>query len=384
MWESAPPFAADAGPQEQVVVGIPFATTADWRVVTDDGASVDGPPITTAPVPEGMPIADVVVSDPSAWDPADRYLLSSIDKRPGGWVGGTYWTFIVDRQARIVWAHAAPQHHWTLFPQVSQAGNSLLWDEATYWSSFDEGAASQVHETYLDGEIRTIATPGLHHAFLQIPDGSIVWGTHAYGGGEALAELGPDDTDPRVVWSCRDDWPGAGDCESNGLFYRESTDSFLYSFYTNDAIVEVDHATGASLWWAGGVPDGFAFDPPETQYAWQHGISYTPQGTLLVSSHYEPEGASEPETWLLEYAVDADAEALHYVWGSSAGGDYASYNGGAQRLANGDTLHLVGDSGVAREVDPNGNDVWRIDFHDRMLGNGEFIDDLYALVKPRN
>lgn len=383
VWQSTPSFTADAGAQTQVIVGIPFGTNADWRVIADQSGA-DGPTITTGPLPDGMPIGDVVTSDPSAWEPGDNYLLSSINKRDGGWIGGQYWTFILDRQARVVWAHAAPRHHWTLFPQVSSTGDYLLWDEATYWSDNDNGAGSTVHETWLDGEFAKIATPGLHHAFVQLPDGTLAWGSQDAASTEALVEQGPTETTPTVLWTCGDNWPHSGQCESNGLYYRASTDSFLYSFYTNNSIVEVDRATGQSLWWAGGVRDGYAFDPPTSQYAWQHGISYTPQGTLLVSSHYLPEGADTEETWLMEYQVDHDNAALHYVWGSAAGdGSYAEYNGAAQRLANGDTLHLVGDAGVIREIDPGGTDVWRVDFHGKMLGNGQFIDDLYALVKPR-
>ncbi len=383
VWVSSPTFTARAGVQEQLIAGIPFATTAQWRVVPEGGESVDGEPIATGALPEDLPLGTVTVSDPSSWLPGANYMLTSINKKSGGWTGGEYWTFILDRQARVVWAHVAPQHHWTLFTQVSVTGDYFMWDEATYWSDYDEGEGSTVHKAWLDEEIEQIATPGLHHAFVQLPDETLVWGSQYDDWTEALVEMGPTETQSSVLWTCQDNWPGSGDCESNGLFYVEGTDSFLYSFYTNNSIVEVDHQTGESLWWAGEVAGGYAFDPESSQYSWQHGITYTDAGTLLVSSEYHPDGQHDPETWLLEYDVDAAARTLHYVWGNSSGA-YAGTNGDAWRLANGNTLHMVGTAGVIREVDPAGTDVWRVEFEGtRLLGRGQYIEDLYTLVKPR-
>lgn len=383
IWASSPTFMARAGAQEQLIAGIPFEMTAQWRVVPDGGESVDGEPIATGELPD-LPLGTVTVSDPTAWSPGANYLLTSINRKSGGWTDGEYWTFILDRQARVIWAHAAPEHHWTLFAQVSVTKDYFMWDEATYWSDWDDGEGSTVHKAWLDEEIEQVSTPGLHHAFVQLPDETLVWGSQYDDRTEALVERGPADIESSILWTCQDNWPGSGgDCESNGLFYVEATDSFLYSFYTNNSIVEVDHQTGASLWWAGEVPNGYSFDPESSQYAWQHGITYTEAGTLLVSSEYTPDGERDPETWLLEYDVDSANQTLHYLWGNSSG-DYASTNGDAWRLANGDTLHVVGAAAVLREVDPAGTDVWRVQFDGtRLLGRGEFIEDLYTLVKPR-
>jgi hypothetical protein len=157
----------------------------------------------------------------------------------------------------------------------------------------------------------------------------------------------------------------------------------LYSFYTNNSIVQVDHQTGQSMWWAGEVQDGYTFDPPGSQYNWQHGITYTDTGSLLVSSEYNPDGGRRDKTYLLEYTVDHDAQTLHEIWENSSE-TYASTNGDAWRLTNGNTLHVVGAAGVVREVGADGNDVWRVDYHDdKLLGRGEYIEDLYTLVSPR-
>jgi hypothetical protein len=387
-WRSSPSFGADAGENEQLLVGIPYETEAEWRVVLEGGNTFDGPAITTAELPEALPIAHLEgTSDPSRWQPGANYLLTSINSRCCGWTGGDYWTFIVDRQARVVWANPTPSEHWTLFAQVAVTGDRILWDEQTYWADFfSEGADSTVHSTWLDEEIEVIATPGLHHEFVQLPDGTLTWGSQFHGGGEALVEKAPGQADETVIWAAYDDWPGCGyGPESNGLFYDVASDSYLYSWYTNSSIVQVSRTSaspnetpGESLWWAGNVNGGFTFDPPPSQFYWQHGVSYTDAGTLLVSSEFDG------HTWLLEYEVDDTYGQLHWVWGSDSG-VLADTNGHAWRLANGNTLHVVGSAGVIREVTADHVDVWRINFDaEKLLGAGQWIEDLYALVKPRD
>ena len=378
-WYSSPVVEREAGEATQLLVGIPFKEDADWRVVVDGYAPVNGDTILTGAIPSGLPLGTVDIASPDRWLPEGSFLLTSINEDSGGWTTGTYWTFIIDRQARPVWAQAAPSRHWTLFAQVSQRGDHLLWDEATYWSDWDNGRASTVHRTYLDAAIEEIDTPGLHHAFVELPDGTLAWGSQYHGGGEALALKGPKDKEETIIWTCDDDWPGAGRCESNGLFYSADRDTFLYSFYTNSSIVEVDRETGESLWWAGTVRDGYDFDPSDSQFNWQHGISYTEAGTLLLSSENNGSGRY---TLVREYEVDHDAEVLHEVW-SYDSDEYAATNGDTWRLSNGNTLHMIGSAGHIKEVDAAGEVVWHVDFNaEKLLGRGEFIDDLYLLVSP--
>jgi hypothetical protein len=378
-WHSSPTWSLGPGRHERLLAGIPFAEEAVWRLVPEPGEAVDGDAIATGAAPAGLPKAQVDVAEPDRWLPEGRYLLTSINADTGGWTEGTYWTFILDRAGRAVWAQAAPHNHWTLFAQVSADRTHFLWDEATYWSDWDDGAQSTVHRTYLDAEIEQIATPGLHHAFLELPDHTLAWGSQYHDRGEALVLRGPDDADETVLWTCAEDWPDSGrNCESNCLFYSPERDSFLYSFYTNDTLLEIDRASGESLWWAGMVSGGYAFDPTDSQFFWQHGVSYTSEGHLLLSTQVR----GEYTIYVREYEVDHDADALHEVW-SYDPQVFASTNGDAWRLANGNTLHLLGSAGQINEVTPAGEVVWHVDFRgERLLGRGEFIEDLYTLVAP--
>ena len=383
-WMSTASWELEPGTYEKLLVGIPFGHDADWKVVVEaDGAGFDGETISTSEIPEGWPSPSVEISDSASWYESGNYLLTSINQDSGGWMSGTYWTFIIDRQGRLVYAHKAPQRHWTLFAQVSVTGDHFLWDEATYWSNWDGGAGSSVHRAYLDKEIEEIWTPGLHHAFVQLPDTNLVWGSQYHGGEESLVEkaldAGEKDTGT-VLWSCESDWPDSGRCESNGLFYNVESDSFLYSFYTNNSLVEVDHTSGESMWWAGEVGGGYKFDPTNSQFSWQHGVSYNAEGNLMVSTHSQ---SGSMTTLVREYEVDHDAKTLHQVWSYDAG-VFASTNGDAWRLPNGNTLHLLGSAGEIKEVTEDGTVVWHVDWHaEKLLGRGEYISDLYTLVSPQ-
>lgn len=392
-WRTTPAFDAAPGPQRQVIVGLPFDAAARWQVVAGaalDGAGIDGPPIATGAAPEGLPAPVVTAYDPVGASPAP-YLLVSVNADAGGFVDGTYWTVIVDRDGRYVWAHKAPIHTWTLFPQVSASGDHLLWDENTAWSTFDRGAGSRVHRTWLDGELEVVDTPGVQHPLVELPDGTLAWTSAVHGPTEALVEKAPGQDGETVIWTCGDDWAGhfGRYCSSNGLYYDAVTDTYLDSFYTNSTVVSVARSgvaadtgpgtPGATLWWAGTANGSFAFDPPEDAFFWQHGVSYTDDRTLLVSSTAFPFG----HTWLREYAIDEGARTITYLWGSDSG-VRAQNNGAAWRLPNGNSLHVVGTAGVVREVTADDVEVWRLDWlGSHNLGEGQLVDDLYALVRPR-
>jgi hypothetical protein len=75
------------------------------------------------------------------------------------------------------------------------------------WLRPGEGlSSSSIHRTYLDEEIEEIDTPGLHHAFIELPGTTLVWGSQHHGGGESLVERVPGQVGETVLWTCSDDW----------------------------------------------------------------------------------------------------------------------------------------------------------------------------------
>ena len=104
----------------------------------------------------------------------------------------------------------------TLYATVDPITRShFLWDEATAWSQFDLGQDSRIHRRYLDEEIEVIPTPGLHHAFVVLPDGTLAWGAQEglFEDEETLMELAPGALEPTVLWSVHD-WPVVQDWEN--------------------------------------------------------------------------------------------------------------------------------------------------------------------------
>ena len=384
-WWSSPSKTFEAGPAEQLLLGIPYDIDFTYRVVME---TASGPVATADYVGKtdrlsGLPLPDLGVSDPDRYEPSGRFLMASINKQSGGWTGGEYWKFIADRKGRLVWAMPTPNNHWTIYMQVSYDGTSILWDEQTYWSDWDGGRGSEIHRMKIDGTIEeSYSVPGQHHVYAELADGSIVWGA-ANDPSETLERLNPDGSQDRI-WDC-DEWMDdigvSESCQSNTLYWHEPEDTFLFSFYTTSTAVEVDHQTGATLRQWGQLRRSWDFDPPDSIFQWQHGLNYTEEGTLLLSTEV-PLGDWESETAAREYIVDDDTETLVEIWNFGIDrGVYADTAGEAHRLANGNTLHNYGSDGSVLEVTPEGDIVWGMEWSgNKLLGRSVFIEDLYAFA----
>ncbi|HHO52916.1 MAG TPA: hypothetical protein ENK18_19085 [Deltaproteobacteria bacterium] len=379
-WLSLPPTAAQIGRNEQLVVGLPYGAAAAYRI--RDGAEVEeaADRIVLPGAPGKMPLGTLKVSEADAWLQEGRYLLTSVSQTSGGWgTNGPFWTLILDRRGRPVWGRVTEPNVWTLYAQVSTTGDHILIDEISWLG----GDPDRIFRSYLDGVFEEIEAPGLHHAFVELPDGTLTWASQAHAEtGEALVEKAPGQDDETVLWSCIDDWPqgNAGwACSSNCVYYSAERDSYLYSFYSNETVVEIDRASGSTLWWAGGVDGGYRFEPLDSRFYWQHGVSYTPAGTLLLSTQDQP----IPETNLArEYVVDHDTQTLTEVWSYDAG-VLADTNGDTWRLPNGNTLHTLGSAAQLKEIDPDGQTVWHLDFGGtRLMGRSQWLTDLYPLLSP--
>jgi hypothetical protein len=250
-----------------------------------------------------------------------------------------------------------------------------------------------VHAIKIDGTpVHTWATPGGQHAYVDLPDGAIAWGSSGFG--QEHLDLVDLEGTRRTLWDCfefQDERGVTGDCKHNALSWDPASDSFLYSLYTSDTVVQIDRASGATLRVFGEAHGDYAFDPEESAFWWQHGAVFTDTGTLLLSTHTSPDRESpEQQTVAREYAVDDDALVLQQVWTFGEGSGCTATNAGeAQRLSNGDTLHNLGTCGILREATPEGEVVWDVDWREgveegaqdgRLIGRAVFVDDLYAFA----
>jgi hypothetical protein len=378
IWRTSPLRTVDAGPVEELLLGVPFESEVAFVVFNDFG---EGPLVTeavtatTGAPPDGLNEPALGWSDSDAIDPSMQYVVTGASDIRG-------WTLIFDRQARVVWARQTPGLNATLHTRVSYDGADLLIDHNTYWATFDDGAGSQIVRMKIDGtEVAVYDTPGLHHPFTELQDGTLVWGA-ADGLNETLQKLTPEGEQTQI-WDCADFQAEAGGehtyCQSNTLFHVEDTDTFLFSLYSDETIIEIDHETGMSLRWFGHDEGSWGFDPTESAFHWQHGGHITAEGTLLTSSHVD--GTSD-ECVVREYELDEEDQILREVWSFGVGLEReANVMGEAHRLPNGNTLHNYGSGARLLEVTPAGEVVWEVMWEgDYKLGRTTPVEDLYAFA----
>jgi hypothetical protein len=382
-WEASPAVTRGEGAQQEWILGVPADTDVRFRIVGDqDGLRSESEVATgrTGTLPTDL-TEDLVGPTVSEWDAAGageaRWLFGSVDVNGGGAYSGPFWLYIVDREGRFVW-YRDLEYNSSMFPRVARDGTHLAWE--TRYLLDPTGENSAVHRSSLDG-LRTaeVPTPGLGWTWDETTDGDLLYDRHDGDLSATLESVAPDGT-RSTLWDCTA-WlapldPDPEHCYTNTVNWTESRDTVLWSTYWGDFVVELDRASGEVLWYAGSLEGGLRFDPPEAAFDLQHYPNYTPDGTLLVSTHIADQ---EGEQRAREYTVGDDA--LTEVWSYGEGVDsWAKYSGEAVRLDDGHTLINYGTGGDVREIDAQGNTVWHLEFGaDFTLGHTDFISDLYAL-----
>ncbi|MCA9492452.1 MAG: hypothetical protein KC621_21110 [Myxococcales bacterium] len=385
-WRSSPIRALDAGPHRELLLGVPYDADVTWRVVATNTAGEARTADATShtdPLPADFPTLTVHTSDSTGQDVGGApYVFTTLGPPT---LSGAHFAFLLDRQARVVWSHRAPRNRVSIHSRVARDGRSLYIDHNSFWASFDLGAGSSVVQMTLDGEVvLEFPTPGMHHPFTDLPDGSLAYGKLEGLLGESVALVRRDLT-TQTLWDCQA-WlapiqPGSA-CQSNTLNHDPATGTFLFSLYTVETIVEIDATTGDTLRWFGHVPSAYAFDPPGSAFWWQHGGHFLPNGHLLTSSDLQDRPAVE--TVAREYEVDTAQRTLREVWNMDVGaGILGGTMGEAVRLPNGNTWHNFGDLARLREVAPDGTLVWDIEWATKTIGRSMPVVDLYAMAGDR-
>ncbi|MBX2799007.1 MAG: hypothetical protein KTR31_15130 [Myxococcales bacterium] len=403
-WMTSPAQTRDKGRVQDTILGVPYGAMVEYRIVsdTDPKLDVDGifdtlRTIETGPLPKDLIEPLMLANDTTATDPDAPYLITSLN-RDGDRRTGQWWVAILDRNGRYVWGEKTSVDWVSRHVSVSADGRALLVDRDTYWTLGNRGADSTIVRMTLDGTIEhTYDTPGLHHAFTPIGDNELAWAAKIQGSGfgETLEKVdlaGKQST----IWTCTKG-VGLSSCGSNALWWQEGTDTLLFSLYSHDTVIDVNMATGTTVAVYGKITQAWDFDPPESQFWWNHGPTYTPDGTLLVSTRDE-QNTADAETLVREYTLDADNETLDEIWNFGIGrGVYSTNMGEAYRLSNGNTLHVLGAGGRLIEVQPDKTVVWEADWNNdepdcnvrpvsttvcKHNGRTTAWNDLYQLLTP--
>ncbi|MEQ1566533.1 MAG: hypothetical protein ABMA64_12900 [Myxococcota bacterium] len=380
-WRSAPASERGPGAHEQVLLGLPYDTVVRWRLVGEGSGVTSAEQVAVTGSGAGVPVATVATSDPARVDPTEFFLVGLAQ---GNAYRDEWWTLIVDRAGRPVWALPSPAGRTSRQARIGRDGRSLYLDRSSFFPLLDQGAQSTIEELTLEGDVlHTFAAPGLHHPFVDLPGGdvaygrSIDWSQGSYVD-EALTVVHRDGS-TEDLWSCAAFLASIGwvdGCMSNTLNYDPASDTFLFSFFTSETVFEIG-GDGSTARWFGHVPGAWTFDPPESAFWWQHGAHYTDAGTLLLSSD---DAADATETVVREYALDDGV--LREVWSFGVGqGVYGWQMGEAVRLPSGTTLHNYGRQARLREVTPEGEVVWDLTWASTGVGHSLPVPDLYALVR---
>ena len=224
----------------------------------------------------------------------------------------------------------------------------------------------------------------------------MIWGATITSKEEWLQRRHTDGT-VETLWKCSDferEQLGstAHSCHSNSWWWHEETDSYLVSFPSSagqvrDTVLHID-AEGNTINTWGQLSD-WEFEDPANTFDYQHGVTFTDDGNLLLSTQLtsaNPYHQSGDDTLAVrEYEIDHENKVLRQVWAFGEDrGIEGKYAGEAHRLANGNTLHNFGTGARLREITPDGALVWDVKFpggntggNGRLQGRSVFISDLY-------
>ncbi len=379
-WNQTPTATYGAGAQEQVVLGVPYEMNAEVQVVLDDVES-DVLAVETGALPEASLKASLLASEPDLWESTGDYMLGSLNATTSGWTSGDYYIFILDRQARVVWAYLTPDENFCIHAGFSLDETALVWDEITYWTAYDQGEASMAHWMLLDGTIlESVSIPGANHAFTELPDGSLSWWAMdlELGSGDGSLQVLRPDGSTDVLFQCADYMEsaglGSGVCFANTVFYHETSDTFFISFAIEDFVVEVNQ-DGDVLRTFGQVNGAYTFDPEDSTFWMQHAVNITEDGTFLMSAQVN---SGTKEAIIREYTFDDEEEVLRQVWSFAEGGTEARLGGYVHRYPEGTTLQSFGTTPRVKEVASDGTVVWDVEWADGgQIGRTLFFDDLY-------
>jgi hypothetical protein len=386
------------GAKTDVVLGVPGATEVTVRIVSKVGATENKTRDyrqTTGAVPASMPKPMRLAYDPAAASP-EKWIFGSVEDSRGGCndrsciFTGTFWTYIMDREARIVWYYAdGTSRISTSYPRIARDGEYIVLDRGR------TGGTLGVMKMTLDRKYMEMLSMQVSDAMDVTTSGSILYETSG-----VLKERARGATTDRTIWSCSASMYASrfrNNCYSNVVNWDPTTDTVFMSFPDPNTVLQINRkATSAdgdaAVVAAFGDQGNYTFMPTSWSFEFQHFPNLSATGTLLVSSHLPmfPEGSAggPMQHAFIEFQVDATNRRLTELWSYSAGTEWPISRGGVIKLANGNYLGQYGSGGAMREITPDKRTVFHVKFDapnnpsdntNKMLGHTMLVADLYAL-----
>jgi hypothetical protein len=378
-----------------VLLGIPQETMVEARAVAVvGGVTLYSEPLTatTGPLPPPVLQPGIVTFEEGLASPEGYAMISMAT---GDFTfEAPYVIEVFDRRGRVVWYRQVPDELFSFYPSVSRDGTHI-WFDAEDIFGFARGPQRVTRQT-LDGRwVVEHLTPDAGQAYGEGPDDSFFYELRGQSHGIMQVDAAGGITQ---VWDCDAHMASIGrpseECQLNATNWDETRGTVLASQFSNSTVFEVDLSTGLALRQFGALEEGdpYTFVPPESNFAYQHWPHWTPEGTLMTSTHipcdgepgcFEMEGQHGTQI-AAEYVVDDVAKTITRVWSHVSTDRWATQIGEAYRLSNGNLIQGYGQDGAVREITPDGETAWEVIWlRDRQgyraLGHLTLIDDLYAL-----
>lgn len=368
---TSPVVAREVGPAEEVVLGVPADTRVDLTLhVGGEAVSLGGR--RTGELPSELEDAALGAVDP-ARHRGEEWLLTSVDVGRNPFFGPCY-AVVLDLEGRVVWYRRTSESRLTWQTRVSRRGGYVLVDASNTYN----GLTPELYRLTLDlRRTEALRLPMWGIAYDELDDGTILYEEARTGTEFYLVHLLADGTTTRL-WACQpwmEPWSATfWDCAANTVQWDPARQTVLWSMFQTSTVVELD-LTGRIVAEYGSYPGGHDFVPAAAGFELQHFPNFTPDGTLIASTH----SLDETEQWAREYRIDDDDGTLTEIW-SARSPDYAEYAGQAQKLPSGNVLWQLGTAGIVRELARNGDVVWEAAWPGHLVGNVTPVADLYALT----
>lgn len=355
-----------------------FGAGPDEGIAWTGSSEVDGEVRTcsadtvTGSLDPDVPNVGVSVDD-GAWDPDVRYFLGVFYEL----MADTSHVFVIDRRGAVLWYTESDPGTVSVDVHLPRDGQGLLFNQFKRDVDVDDSAIRRVD--WLGADLGRTATPGGHHTFTELPDGTFAYnqvdirdvvdettGDAEPWVGDAIAEVAPGG-EARTVFSIWDWLPpvynsymdevslygGLDWTHGNLVRYDDATGRYLLSLAHAETIFEIDRATGTPTRELG--PPGYAFTDASAPFAFQHN-PVLEGGALMVFS--SPADGSNSGAY--EYAVDDATGTLAETW--HAQGDVRGFClGQAIPLPSDGVLINYGCGATLQEVDRAGVVHWQLD-----------------------
>lgn len=224
-------------------------------------------------------------------------------------------------------------------------GNILIGTERLVAPPYN---TSGLYEMSLTGKIyKEYRIPGsYHHDHAELPDGNLIALTQDLGSGsveDMVVLLDRETGEIKKTWDLKDALPmGAGAVSkgqngydwfhNNAVWYDEKTDSLSLSGRNEDAVVNLDFATGKVNWilgdpecWPPEFVERYFFTPQGEPFEWcygQHACQILPDGDLMVFDNGCWRKKSDPEWYPkgerysrgVRYEIDREKRTVRQKW----------------------------------------------------------------------